>query len=133
MAKDKINNNELNDDEKIIKTVKKTSKKTSSKKPNSPENNKTKNSDEFLSNVKEKEIEKENTIKIVKEEPKIVSIREKYTKYVTDKKPFRVYLNGQIIYDNKRSNMEIQFFETYFILNNKKYEYKGIRIEKYNR
>lgn len=56
-----------------------------------------------------------------------------YNQFIIENIPFRIYINGQLIFDTKnilRKDYPI-FKEEDFILLNKNYPYKGITVERY--
>ena len=71
--------------------------------------------------------------KEVKNDIKPISLKESYGYYLKDGHPFRIYLNSQVIYDSEKQKINVEFLEDYFILGDEKYEYKGIKVEKYNK
>ena len=69
----------------------------------------------------------------IKNDIKPISLKESYGYYLKDGHPFRIYLNGQVVYDSEKQKINVEFLEDYFILGDQKYEYKGIKVEKYNK
>lgn len=111
------------------------------KKENTDINNIDKSEDKPKRNYKRKTTK--NTVKKQKEldQPKKsskgnikpLSLKDSYGVYLKEKNPFRIYLNGKVIYDSGKQNINVEFLEDYFILGDSKYEYKGIKVEKYNK
>ena len=77
-----------------------------------------------------KEVKNTDTQVEVKKE---LTISEVFKQYIVDKTQFRIYFRTDLIFDSKnrlRKDYPI-FNENDFIIDDKKYIYKGIRIETY--
>lgn len=59
------------------------------------------------------------------------TLKQIYEQYITDGKPYKIYLRGQVIFDSASHKVNPIFHDDYFILFGNKYIYKGIRFEKY--
>ncbi len=59
------------------------------------------------------------------------TLKQIYEQYIIDPQPYRIHVNGQLIFDSNKSSEKPILFDDYFILFGNKYIYKGIRFEKY--
>jgi hypothetical protein len=59
------------------------------------------------------------------------TVKQIYEQYIIDLQPYKIYVNGQLIFDSNKSSEKPNLFDDYFILFGNKYIYKGIRFEKY--
>lgn len=82
---------------------------------------------------KTKTIKKVINEKVSNKKATFISNKNIFEQYLLDNNPFRIYLDGQVIYDSEKQKNKPQFFDDYFILFDFKYIYKGIRIEKYTK
>ena len=69
-----------------------------------------------------------------KTEPKILvnqTTKEIYQMFIDNNEPYKIYYRGNIIFDSNKNNNIPILDDTFFMLFNTKYFYRGIRFEKY--